>query len=197
MIIRCTARLLKEMGLTNADLGNNASEESELGEWYANLFFVERKKCVIFTNARTLFTFICFDVNRSEIKNSGKLFRIGFGKALLDEDLEGALIQRLVDECRDVQFARTQDRSVLGVMVDHVKNIKWMVMRDGGLEKSDFSEIIKQLNRTPLLTRDFTYSIEELGKVLGVAVDTKLNFNPPTTFLSSSAPEIRDNKGYG
>ncbi|HEX9917239.1 MAG TPA: hypothetical protein VGB16_05835 [candidate division Zixibacteria bacterium] len=194
MIIRCTARFLKEMGLTKADLTSNTSEESELGEWYTNLFFVERKKCVIFTNARTLFTFIWFDVDRSEIRNLGKLFRIGFGKALLDEDFDGALIQHLVNECRDIRFAKTQDRSVLGVMVDHVKNTKWMVIRDGGLEKSDFSEIIKQLNRTPLLTKDFTYSIEELGKVLGVAVDTKLNFNPSNTFLSSSAPEIRDNK---
>ncbi len=125
-----------------------------------------------------LFTFIAFDVNRQEIKNLGELFRAGLGKALLDEDFDGALIQRLINECRDIQFGKAHNRSVIGVMVDHVKSAKWMVMRDGGLEKSNFTEIIKQLNRTPLLTQEFTYSIEDLGKVLGEDIDPRRNFKP-------------------
>lgn len=178
MLIRCTAKLLKEIGLTNSSLVDSAQDESTLGEWYANLFFVQRKKCIIFTNARTLFSFISFDINRAQIKNLGEVFRRGLGKALLDEDFDGALIQRLVNECRDIRFAKAHDRSVLGVMVDHIKNTKWMVMRDGGLERCNFSEIIKQLNRTPLLTKEFTYSIEELGRVLGTRPLTSAHTSP-------------------
>jgi len=173
MILRCTKKLLKELGVTSLNLVDNIKDESTLGEWYANLFFIQRKKCIIFTNARTLFTFISFDVKRKEIRNNlDKLFRTGLGKALLEEDFDGALIQHLVNECSKLQFARTKDRSILGIMVDHVKNAKWMVMRYGGLEKANCSWIIKQLNRTPFLTKEFTYSIEELRKVLGIKVST-------------------------
>jgi len=173
MLIRCTAKLLKEIGFTNSNLADSTPAESTLGEWYANLFFAQRKRCIIFTNARTLFTFISFDVNRAEVRNNlGKLFRTGLGKALLDEDFDGALIQRLVNECSRLQFARTKDRSILGIMVDHVKNTKWMLMHYGGLAKADYSRIIKQLNRTPFLTKEFTYSIEELRKVSGVRFST-------------------------
>ena len=62
-----------------------------------------------------------------------------------------------------MKFGKTQNRSVIGVMVDHVKNAGSMIIRDGGIERCDATGIIKQLNLTPLLTQKFTYSIEELG----------------------------------
>lgn len=176
MIICCTAKLLKEIGLSDSDIVKYTSEYSTLGEWYANLFYFERRKHIIFINARALFTFVLFDVKKSEIRNLGKIFRIGLGKALLEENFEGALIQRLVNEARDIKFAKTHNRSVLGVMNDHVRHTKYMLMDETGMW--NFSNIIKQLNRTPLLTQKFTFSIEELGRVLGVEVDPKLNFEP-------------------
>lgn len=176
MVICCTAKLLKEIGISNADLVKDVSEKSTLGEWYANLFYFERRKHVIFINARTLFTFISFDVKKSQIKNLGELFRIGLGKALLEENFEGSLIQRLINECQDIQFAKTQNRVVIGVMIDHVKHTKYMLPDESGIW--NFSTIVKQLNRTPLLTQKFSYSIEELGRVLGVKVDPTLKLKP-------------------
>lgn len=178
MLIRCTLKLLKEINLAKSELTDNVSQESTLGEWYANMFFIERKKCLIFTNVRTLFTFMSFGVDKAQIKNIGGLFRAGLGRVLLDEDFNGAIIQRLVDECRDMQFGKTNNKSVLGAMNDHVKSAKWMVCQDGGLAKCDFSRLMKKLNRTPFSTRRFAYAIEELGKVLGIKVDPALNFKP-------------------
>ncbi|PIQ88697.1 MAG: hypothetical protein COV72_07150 [Candidatus Omnitrophica bacterium CG11_big_fil_rev_8_21_14_0_20_42_13] len=178
MLIRCTVKLLKELNLAASELTDSVPSELKLGEWFANLFFIERKKCLIFTNTRTLFTFISFAVNRTQIKNIGELFRAGLGKALLDEDFDGAVIQRLVDECHDMQFSKTNNKSVLGAMNDHVKTAKWMVWRDGGLGKCNFPHLIKKLNRTPFSTRRFAYAIEELGKVLGIEIDPRLNFKP-------------------
>lgn len=168
MILRCTAKLLKEMGVSKEDIVDTQSQPFIFGDWYANLFFLSRKKNLIFTNARTLFTFISFEVNRSQISNIGELFRRKLGKVLLDEDFDGATIQRIINERKEVHIARTQDKSVLGIMVDHVKNVRWMIEeREGGWNPCNLSEIIKQLNRTPLLTKEFTYSIEELKRILG------------------------------
>lgn len=111
-----------------------------------------------------------FGANRAQIKNLGELFREGLGKALLDEGFDGALIRRLIDECRDIQFGKANNKSVLGAMNDHVRSAKWKVLCDGGLEKCDYTRLIKKLNRTPFSTRKFAYAIEELGSVLGVEV---------------------------
>ncbi|MCM8771331.1 MAG: hypothetical protein NC936_05665 [Candidatus Omnitrophica bacterium] len=185
MILHCTAKLLKEMNIAKPDAADIPPQSSLLGDWYANLFFLSRKKNLIFTNARTLFTFIAFGVNRAQMRNITELFRRELGKALLDEDFDGETIQRIINDCKEVHIAKATDRSVLGVMVDHVKNVRWMVEeRDGGWNSSNLSEVIKQLNRTPLLSKEFTYSIEELGKVLGIKIDPKLNFKPKFSIIS-------------
>ena len=174
MLIRCTSKLIKEIGLTKDELADNASQDSTLGEWYANLFFFQRKKCLIFTNVRTLFTFMSFGVNRAQIKNLGEIFRAGLGKTLLDEGFNGALIQRLIGECRDIQFGKTNNKSVLGAMNDHVINTKWLVWKDGGLGKCDIPHLMKQHNRTAFSTYNYAIPIAEFGKVLGVEIDPRL-----------------------
>lgn len=165
MILRCIAKLLKELGASKADLTDNIPQDQPLNEWYANLFFIRRKKCVIFTNAVTLFTFVVFDVDRSQIRDIGNLFRNGLGYALLEEDFNGVLIQCLVNQCHNMHLAKTRNKSIIGVMVDHVKNTRWMVEDNGGLEICDRSRIIRQLNRTPLLTQKFFCSIEEFKRI--------------------------------
>ena len=168
MILRCTAKLLKEMNISKKDLIEEESQPSLLYDWYANIFFLSRKKNLIFTNTQTLYTFISFDVTRTQIKNIGEIFRQGLANALLDEDFDGATIRQIINDCKEVHIGRTHDKSILGIMVDHVKNVRWMVQEKGnGLNPSNLSEIVKQLNRTPLLTKRFTYSIKELWEILG------------------------------
>lgn len=176
MLIRCTAKLLKEIGLTKDEASENESSESTLGDWYAHLFFIERKKCLIFTNARTFFTFMVFNINRAQIRSLGDIFRAELGKVLLEEDFDGALIQRLIDECRDIQFGRTNSKSVLGVMNDHVRNTKWLIWEDGGLGKFDIPRLIKHHNRTIFSPNKYAIPIVEFGKVLGVEIDQKKVF---------------------
>jgi hypothetical protein len=163
MLIRCTAKLLGEMGIKKVASVSGDSSAS-LGDWYANMFYTRRRKNVIFMNSRSLFTFICFNVTRQQIKNLGKLFREGLGRAMLDEDLEAGIIQGVINEAQDIKYAETQDKRVLGVMVDHVKNVKFIIKN-----KPDWTpqELVKFLNRTPLLTYDFRYAISEFNRIIG------------------------------
>jgi hypothetical protein len=185
MLIRCTAKLLKEIGITKSDIAEDESQVSLLGDWYANLFFLFRKKNIIFTNTRTLYTVIAFEVKRAQIKNIGEIFRRELEKALLDEDFDGAIIQRIINDYEEVQIGKTKDKSVLGVMVEHVKNVRWMIEeRESEWNSHNLSEVIKQLNRTPLLTKEFTYSIEELGRVLGIKINPRLNFKPNFSIIN-------------
>lgn len=167
MLIRCTNKLIKEMGLTKADLCEGKEDKSLLGGWYANLFYVKRKKCIIFVNARTLFCAVSFDVNRAQIKNLGELFRLVVGKALLEEDINGSKIQEVVNEAQEIYFAKARDKVVLGTMVQYVKQIKWTIEYRGNWETANLSAIAKEQNRTPLPTQKFFCGEEELKRVIG------------------------------
>ena len=63
-LIRCTRKLQKEMGLTPADLVDDEPRFSYLGSWHANLLYIERKKCVLVANDKTLFNFLMPDLTR-------------------------------------------------------------------------------------------------------------------------------------
>lgn len=45
-----------------------------LGGWNANLFFVERKKCWLLTNARTKYSVIFTDIKASDLEKMNELF---------------------------------------------------------------------------------------------------------------------------
>ena len=74
-LIRCTAKLLKEMGLKKSDLIGDAPRFSFLGQWHANLIHINRKKCVLFANDKTLINFIVPDVSRAEIRELDVMFK--------------------------------------------------------------------------------------------------------------------------
>ena len=127
MIIRCTAKLLKEIGMTGkTPVFHNTF--NTLGDWQAHLFYLDRKKNVIFCNDKTLYTLVAFQVSREQIRDLGGLLRRELGKTLIEDGLEGKLIQKLVEEVKDVNFALTNSRTVVGVMVYHVKNMPWFIL---------------------------------------------------------------------
>ncbi len=75
LILRCTTKILKEMGVSKSSLEDVSENNHPLREWYVNLFHFNRKKCLLFTNAATLFSFVVQGVSRNEIRKIESLFR--------------------------------------------------------------------------------------------------------------------------
>jgi hypothetical protein len=73
-IIHCTKKLQKEMGLKNENLVAQKPMFSYLGLWHANLLFIDRRKCVLFANDKTLFNFLIPDIARVQIRELATLF---------------------------------------------------------------------------------------------------------------------------
>ena len=113
-LIRCTAKLRKELGVKEAALFQGGPPHSLLGPWHANLIHINRRKCVLFVNDRTLFNFLAPDVNRSIIRDLGQLFRDYLWPVLLEEAVDPNLIEQLAEEGQPVLIAKSSDRSVLG-----------------------------------------------------------------------------------
>lgn len=72
--LRCTQKLAKLLG-TKASKLAEPSEPAETSDWYANLLWIERKKCILFAHAETLFCFLVTDVRKADYSPIGPLPR--------------------------------------------------------------------------------------------------------------------------
>ena len=98
LLIRCTAKLRKDMGLTEAGLsdGEAPGPGSPLDTWYANLLRISGRKCVLFTHADSLCSFLTFDAGKARLKNLYVVFREGIVEAMEHEGFDSSVISRLI-----------------------------------------------------------------------------------------------------
>lgn len=134
-IIRVTQKLQKELGFKQADLSAVAERSNPFVEWYAHLFFMDRKKHIIFVEAETLFSFSVENVFRKDIrKRLPELFEKGLGRALYIEGVSAEVMSKVMDVCRgDVIFARTENRRTIGAMNEFIKQHKYGFLYEGRL----------------------------------------------------------------
>ena len=161
-LIRCTKKLQKEMGLKQSDLCDEEPHFSYLGPWHANLINIDRRKCVLFVNDRTLFNFIAPDVSRVQIRGLNKLFKGYLSCVLADEDIAAADREKILSEYDEVGFANTNSKSVLGSMNDLAFHYKCSILEAGGVHSPAVPEIIRRLNRMPMGSLKYVFSIEAL-----------------------------------
>jgi hypothetical protein len=161
--IQCTQKLLKEVGqeYTGAILPT-----VPLGDWHANLILLDRRKCVLFTNDLTRYSFMVAGLKKPDFKMLDELFRQNLFKCLLRDGFSQEAIEKVLDEIREVVFTRTSDRSVLGTMNDMAQIIKWTVQDEDGLENVDLGALMDKLNRMPLKPLGYGDSFERVKEVL-------------------------------
>ena len=161
--IRCTAKLLKELGTKPTSL---ATRPPGLYDWHANLLWVDRKKCVLFTNDLTLYSFLIHKVKKPLSAGFSEQFRLGLFKSLMSDGLNDSQVKRMLGSQDSIVIAKTNSRSVLGSMNDLAFQIKYMVQAKGGLAMVDLAEINRQLNRIPMGAIKYNFSIDELRRRL-------------------------------
>lgn len=149
MIIRCTAKLLKEIGMAKADLVENTSPESALGEWYAHLFFLARRKCALFIHARTYYGFVAYDVKREDIRKLDGVFRKGLGHRLYEDGFSPDAIKKAMTASEEVVYGRTIDRRVLGVMNQMIYEFGACLDRYGFVTSETLKKSFDLLPRAP------------------------------------------------
>lgn len=114
-LIHCTQKLLKEMGPPTIETSSSESPEG-LGNWYANLLRIDKRKCLLFTNEKTLYTFLIPKVLKANLKNIEQEFLINLSYNLQCEGFRIDVINRVMQEYQEIGFAKTSNRQVLGSM---------------------------------------------------------------------------------
>ena len=165
-IIRCTAKLLAELKTKPT---NGLSQSSAWCDWHANLLWVDRKKCVLFTNNPTLYSFFLPSIKKSILENFEEVFRLSLFKSLIAERFAEPQVEYVLRQHQHIVIAKTNSRSILGSMNDLAFQIKSMISATGGLANADLSEINRQLNRIPMSAIKYKVSIDELKRLLADA----------------------------
>jgi hypothetical protein len=128
---------------------SSIEHEAPEHEWFADLFFVDGKKCVIWVHRPTLLTFVRPAVTAAELREFDALFRYEFRTAMASMALSESLLDRF-DIYGKERYAPTNDRGIVGSMLDYRNMFDVMVSADGGLEQADIRGINAQLNESPM-----------------------------------------------
>ncbi len=143
-----------------------------LGKWNANVFYVDRKKCWIISNAKTQYLVILTDIKTADLKNIEEIFKNAFyGQLVYDgiiTDFENvsAKIGRL-------DFLPTDnDRKTNGFQNHHLRQLNWWKHEFGSLENMPIKDLTNRLNNSPIhigkshKMSDYTDAIVEMKKLL-------------------------------
>ena len=155
MILRCTKKLLTVIG---AKLVAQPALVPDAEDWYANLLWLSRRKCLLLTHAATLFSIFEADVSASDLRATSSLVTRLIRRELLAEGLPSSTFTDLEPE--RVILARTADRSVLGCMNDMAFLCENAVTRSGGLSRTDFAALNRSLRRNINSARGYRPPIE-------------------------------------
>jgi hypothetical protein len=167
MLICCSARLIKEMGLSKPQLIDTKNiTDISLSTWYARLFFYNRKKCLLFTNTKTLFSFVVRDARRQQIKNLHELFMRGLVETLKNENFAPDEIEKVMFICKDFKYGKSTDRSVIGSMNDLILQYESYIYTRSLRGNLDFADIGRELNRIPFSPLKMKYAIEAFREAL-------------------------------
>ncbi len=167
-IIRATQKVLKELGLKGTIPENEVVPIAPLGPWYANLLRFDRRKCILFTQSETLYSFMVLGVKKKDFQNLQLTFSTGLETNLRAEGLPQAIIDKIQKQNETIEITRTKSRSVLGSMNDHAYGYEVYIDMEGGVNNCNILEINKKINRTPMGAIGYNYAIEKLHEKFNI-----------------------------
>lgn len=105
------------------------------------------------------------------------MFLLTLSCVLHSEGLPNGIVEKILAEYENVQFGKSADRSVLGSANDLAFHYKHLIMDAGGVHSCKVPEIIRQLNRMPMLagSRNSKFPIDELRKLYAVQSNNALH----------------------
>ncbi|WP_433600532.1 DUF6933 domain-containing protein [Nocardia sp. CA-135953] len=159
MILRCTKKLLAVIGPQRL---TKPTPEADPDDWYANLLWFNRRKCLLLTHSATLFTVFEADVTAADLRATGTLTTRLIQRELRDEQLP---LDTFADTgARELVLTTTADRQVLGCMNDLAFTCQHIIDSSGGLGDTDRMYLNRSLRRVISSARDYRPPIELVAK---------------------------------
>ncbi len=161
-VLRLTSKLLSQIDpLPDAEVS-----PSPFGDWYGNLFTIDRRKCILFINEPTLF--VCFvpDVVKSAYRHIAPFFIEVLTRTLRNESFSNDEIALIVGMHKNLTVGRTLNRSTVGSLNNRARDAKSMIQWYGGLEGCSVKTVTHLLNNTPMKPIGYLKGLEKMTALL-------------------------------
>jgi uncharacterized protein DUF6933 len=212
VVLWCTKKLLAVLG---AGRVTEPGPAPDVEDWYANLLWFDRRKCMLLTHAAILFSVFDADVRAAELRVTRRLVTELVERELRREGLPAETFGDL--RSQELTLAKTADRSVPGCMNDMAFLCEVAISDAGGLAQCDLGELNRALHRNINGSRGYRPPVELATRRLERAIHwtrnrptagaTQLAAHlelPPGSTLRSVAEQIppkhsvaADRRGYG
>jgi len=164
--LKCTLKVQKFLRLRPENLNEVKSPDSLLGHWYVNLFFVDRRKTLLFMSERTLLSFIMFGARKDHVKTFPEIFLRGVDQLLSMEGFSIEAINKVFSGYEVIEYTPTSSRKLLGNMNDLMDMYKHSIIYEGGLKNCDLWSVISKINRTPQRNLGWSRPIDVTSELL-------------------------------
>lgn len=143
-----------------------------LGKWNATVFYMDRKKCWLISNAKTQYVVVLTDIKVADFKNIEQLFKNAlYGQLVYDGILTE--FENVSLEIGELEFLPTDnDRKTIGFQNHHLHELEWRKHEFGSLDNMPIKDLVNRLNTSPIhigkgrKVSDYTDAIEEMKKLL-------------------------------
>jgi hypothetical protein len=153
-------------------VANHNYEHGMLGKWNATIFYVDRKKCWLISNARTQYNVILPDITSKDLKNIDNIFR----ETLYEQLVYDGIITDFGNLCNisdGLIFLPTDnDRKTTGFQNHRITYLEWWKHEFESLENMPLKDLTNRLNHSPIhigeshIMSDYTDAIKEMKKLL-------------------------------
>jgi hypothetical protein len=155
VVVRCTKKILDLLGGRKLTLSEPPPSDDD---WYLNLVWIERQKCLLLTHTGTLFTVFRVGVQVADLRPLGHYLVDAIEAELRAEGLPADTLSELDRD--DVRLAKTANRSTLGFMTEMAFELGWIITDKGGLRRADINHLNHALRRMLWNRGDYVRSIE-------------------------------------
>jgi hypothetical protein len=133
-------------------------------DWYLNLVWIERQKCLLLTHAGTLFSVFRKGVHVADFRPLGSYLVEAIDAELRAEGLPPDTFSHL--EPANLRIAKTASRSTLGFMTEMAFELGWIIHDKDGLRRSDITYLNHALRRMLWNRGDYVRPIELVNQRL-------------------------------
>jgi len=164
--IHCSQNLLKEIPDPVTDLNDVSVSNSGLGNWYSDIFKFNRKKYLIFTNERTLFSFFVYSVNRHDVETISSLFSEKLKRYLQEFVHDENRINRIISEYNEICFCKSDDSTVAESMDFFIKIFESRLEFIDEVTDREILIANIQVNTTPMAVLNYASPLRKLRDLI-------------------------------
>jgi hypothetical protein len=161
MVVRCTKRMLDLLGGRSVTLTELPPTDDD---WYLNLLWIERQKCLLLTHTGTLFSVFRAGVHSADLRPLGNYFAEAIEAELRAEDLPTDTFPELHPD--SIRVAKTASRGTLGFMTEMAFELRYVIADRGGLRRCDIDVLNHGLRRTLWNRGEYVRPIELVARRL-------------------------------